>query len=142
MHLSGWGHIENKVNPHFRRAVLRCSHPGPGFQTVAKLLVDVEAGVRRGSCWTHTHQHQCTTIVRGHKYSQSVLRSLTQREDLPQQYAVRPNIALGGEHLVEDGLGRHPLQRETGLRANQSTGSLQGFTTWREVCVGSNPRNI
>ena len=49
--------------------------------------------------------------------------ALTQREDLPQQNAVGPHVTLGGEQLVKDGLGRHPLQREPGLSANQSTGA-------------------
>lgn len=48
--------------------------------------------------------------------------SLTQREDLPQQNTVRPHVALGGEHFVKDGLWGHPLERETGLRANQNAG--------------------
>lgn len=30
--------------------------------------------------------------------------SLTQGEDLPQQNAEGPDVALGGEHLVKDGL--------------------------------------
>lgn len=48
-------------------------------------------------------------------------RALTQREDLPQQDAVGPHVALRGEHLVKDGLWRHPLEREAGLSANQRT---------------------
>lgn len=48
---------------------------------------------------------------------------LTQREDLPQQNAVGPHVTLGGEHLVKDGLWRHPLEREAGLSANQITGA-------------------
>lgn len=47
----------------------------------------------------------------------------TQREDLPKQDAVGPHVTLGGEQFVKDGLGRHPLQWETGLTANQSTGA-------------------
>lgn len=55
-------------------------------------------------------------------YVQKKHRSLTQREDLPQQYAVGPHVTLGGEHLVKDGLGRHPLERESGLAEGEDTG--------------------
>lgn len=47
---------------------------------------------------------------------------LTQWEDLPQQDAIGPHITLSGEHLVEDGLRGHPLEREASLLANQITG--------------------
>lgn len=48
--------------------------------------------------------------------------SLTQGEDLPQQNAKGPHVTLGGEHLVKDGLWRHPFKGEAGLSANQITG--------------------
>ena len=41
--------------------------------------------------------------------------ALTQGEDLPEQYPKGPHIALCGVHLVEDALGGHPLQRQSGL---------------------------
>lgn len=47
---------------------------------------------------------------------------LTQRKNLPQQNAVGPYVTLGGEHLVKDGLWRHPLEREASLPANHITG--------------------
>lgn len=43
--------------------------------------------------------------------------ALTQREDLPQQDTIRPHVTLSGKHFVKDGLGRHPLQGEAGLKA-------------------------
>lgn len=49
--------------------------------------------------------------------------AFTQGEDLPKQNAVGPHVALGGKHLIKDGLRRHPLQREAGLSDNQSTGA-------------------
>lgn len=39
----------------------------------------------------------------------------TEREDLPQQDAVRPDITFKGVHTLEDALRGHPLNRETCL---------------------------
>lgn len=64
---------------------------------------------------------QCVSVILSTNCEQNCgERSLTQGEDLPQQNAVGPHVTLRGEHLVEDGLWRHPLQREAGLSANQS----------------------
>lgn len=40
---------------------------------------------------------------------------LTQREDLPQQDAVGPHVALERVHAFEDALWRHPLDRQASL---------------------------
>lgn len=42
--------------------------------------------------------------------------ALTQGEDLPEQHPEGPHIALRGVHLVEDALGRHPLQGQPSLQ--------------------------
>lgn len=59
--------------------------------------------------------------------------SLTQGEDLPQQNAEGPNVTLGGEHLVKDGLWRHPFKGEAGLSANQITGVRLQMPTHEET---------
>ena len=51
----------------------------------------------------------------------------TQREDLPHQHAEGPHITLCGVDLVKDGLGRHPLQGEPGLRARRDGHKAVGF---------------
>lgn len=50
-----------------------------------------------------------------------VVCCLTQREDLPQQNTIRPNIALYCIHTLEDTLWSHPLHWQTSLNANIHT---------------------
>lgn len=113
------------MHSHVWRAVLRSSHPGSLLQPLAKLFIYVETGIGGCSCGggggggrhallTETISWECKLVF--------LSVSLTQREDLPQQNTERPHVALGGEHLVKDGLWGHPLERETGLRANQNAG--------------------
>ena len=43
----------------------------------------------------------------------------TQREDLPEQDAVGPHVALVGVDVVKDALWGHPLDGQPGLRAHR-----------------------
>ena len=45
-----------------------------------------------------------------------VLTSLTQRDDLPQQHAKRPDVTRRAVDALVQRLGRHPAQRQTSLR--------------------------
>lgn len=123
---------QQPTDSHVWRAALWRSHPGAFLQPLAKLFIYVDTRIRGSSCqgpkrptlvtgtisWFWFHFWQLPARVVGKCYGVS----LTQREDLPQKNAVRPHVTLGGEHLVKDGLGGHPLERETRLRANQTAG--------------------
>ena len=47
--------------------------------------------------------------------------SSTQREDLPQQNSVGPDVALSGVNTLEDALWRHPLHWQPGLVRSHQT---------------------
>lgn len=47
---------------------------------------------------------------------------VTQREYLPQQNSVGPNVALRAVNVLEDALWRHPLQRQEALKHSGCTG--------------------
>lgn len=54
----------------------------------------------------------------------------TQREDLPQQDAVRPDVTFECVHTLKDTLGRHPLHRETGLHKTDVYFEWGRFLGW------------
>lgn len=119
------------THSHVWRAVLGRSHPGSLLQPLAKLFIYVETRIGGRSCPEGKDTHWLLQPFPGIRFSifvdflyglQENTVALTQREDLPQQNAVGPHVTLGGEHLVKDGLWGHPLERETGLRANQKAG--------------------
>lgn len=51
--------------------------------------------------------------------STAVTGNVTQREDFPEQDAVRPHVTLKGVDTVEYTLGRHPLNRQASLQEEE-----------------------
>lgn len=63
----------------------------------------------------------------------------TKGKDLPEQNAVRPDVAQRGVEVVEDALGGHPLHGEEGLQGRRKEGKPSVHTEdpqrqeWKEA---------
>ena len=72
--------------------------------------------------------------------SAALTGNVTQREDFPEQDAVGPHVTLKGVDTVENTLGRHPLDGQTGLQEGEQRLQEQHRPYFVLFCI--TPKNI
>lgn len=92
------------------------------------------------SVWTHIRQgkDQCVpalpTVLFQNSPDEQRGQAHTERKDLPEQNAVRPDVTQGGVEVVKDALRSHPLHWQEGLGKQRE--EIKPHLKWKGSFLG------